>query len=372
MNQPHSSRSASSRLQILLSLLLGSAALIIAVLASGFLSGPSLTAQAPTAQQNSVTEGRSYRNDVSPPLYSMPPWSPADRKSEREANENPKVPYRHVDGADPVVQRMHTSSALALVAPSIAATLNNFDGIPFPGVGCSCAPPDTNGAVGKTQFVQIVNEGYQVFDKTTGASVLGPNSISSIWAGFGGACQTLGQGDPVVLYDQLADRWVISQFAKSTSTGPVTDECVAVSTTGDATGTYFRYGFHLGSNFFDYPHLSVWPDGYYMSMNVFNAAGTAFLGPQAFAFNRSGDGDYRRGSPAFVSSSVGPLGATIDLPFSPCEPSTALPCHPPSLHRRPLWLSQARAATRIDNDRTPFPRRTSIYPGLTSTFHDLR
>ena len=164
------------------------------------------------------------------------------------------------------------------------ATILNFDGIPFPGVGCNCAPPDTNGAVGLTQYVQMVNEGYQVFNKTTGASVLGPLGITSIWSGFGGVCQTNGRGDPVVLYDHLANRWLISQFAGS----PVpTDECIAISTTSDATGTYNRYAFHLGSNFFDYPHLGVWPDGYYMSMNVFNAAGTAFLGPQAFAFDRA-------------------------------------------------------------------------------------
>jgi len=315
MNQPDSHRSASSRLNVLLSLLLCSAALVFAFLASGFLSGPSLTAQAPTAQQNSVVEGRSYRNDVSPPLYSMPPWSPADRKPEREANENPKIPHRHVDGADPVIQRMHTSSALAMAAPSIAATLRNFDGVPFPGVGCNCAPPDTNGAVGQTQFVQIVNEGYQVFDKATGNSILGPNSISSIWNGFGGACSTGGSGDPVVLYDHLANRWIITQFAKATTSGPITDECVAVSTTADATGAYARYGFHLGSNFYDYPHLSVWPDGYYMSMNVFNAAGTSYLGPQAFAFNRAA---MLTGAPASFVSPVGPLGGTVD-PFLPAD-----------------------------------------------------
>ena len=67
--------------------------------------------------------------------------------------------------------------------------------------------------MGATQYVQIVNEGYQVFDKTTGTSVLGPASIASIWTGFGGVCQTAGQGDPVVLYDQIANRWLISQFA---------------------------------------------------------------------------------------------------------------------------------------------------------------
>ena len=88
----------------------------------------------------------------------------------------------------------------------------NFAGIPYPGVICSCAPPDTNGEVGATQYVQIVNEGYQVFDKATGNSILGPASINSVWAGFGGVCQA-GQGDPVMLYDQIANRWLISQFA---------------------------------------------------------------------------------------------------------------------------------------------------------------
>ena len=164
------------------------------------------------------------------------------------------------------------------------APLLNFDGIGFPGVACNCAPPDTNGEVGATQYVQIVNEGYQVFDKTSGASVLGPVGISTIWTGFGGPCETAGDGDPVVLYDQIANRWLVSQFAGA---GVPTDECVAISTTSNATGSYNRYGFHLGTNFFDYPHLGVWPDAYYMSMNVFNSSGTAFLGPQPFAFDRA-------------------------------------------------------------------------------------
>src|SRR5205814_1240387 len=144
-------------------------------------------------------------------------------------------------------------------------------------------------------------EGYQVFDKATGNSVLGPKSISSVWTGFGGVCETSGSGDPVMLYDHLADRWVITQFAGA-SGGPITDECVAVSTSADATGTYNRYGFHLGTNFFDYPKLSVWPDAYYMSMNVFNSSGTAFLGPQPFAFDRA---KMLAGQPAtFVSTGI--------------------------------------------------------------------
>src|SRR6185369_10066051 len=151
-----------------------------------------------------------------------------------------------------------------------------------------------------------VNEAYQVFNKTTGTSVLGPVSISSIWSGFGGVCQNNGNGDPVVLYDQLAGRWLISQFAGSSVP---TDECVAISTTSDATGAYYRYAFHLGSNFFDYPHLAVWPDGYYMSMNVFNSSGASFLGPQPFALDRT---KMLAGLPAtFVSTGI-TGGATED------------------------------------------------------------
>jgi hypothetical protein len=317
MNPSLNSRSAFFTLRLVLALLCGCAAVLLGLLSLGLFSGSSVSAQSPKAEANTVHIGNSYKNDISRPVREMPPWSERDGKNEHEANENPKVPYHHIDTQDPVIQNQHATqfSTLEAVAPAIAATLKNFDGIPFPGVGCNCAPPDTNGAVGKTQYVQIVNEGFQVFDKNTTASLLGPNSIASIWAGFGGACETRGAGDPVVLYDHLADRWLISQFAKGTSTGPVTDECVAISTTSDATGSYARYGFHLGSNFYDYPHISVWPDGYYMSMNVFNAAGTSYLGPQPFAFDRT---KMLAGQPATFVSPVGPLGGTVD-PFLPAD-----------------------------------------------------
>lgn len=272
-----------------------------------------LTSSALALGSQHVQVERSYHNDVSRPLRDLSAQDNPDRHQEREAAENPRIPNSHVDTIDQVVQKR--GALLGFLAPNIPAPLLNFDGIAYPGVGCNCAPPDTNGAVGATQYVQMVNEGYQVFDKATGNSVLGPASISSLWNGFGGACQTGGAGDPVVLYDQLAGRWVITQFASATGGSPITDECVAVSTTSDATGAYYRYGFHLGSNFFDYPHLSVWPDGYYMSMNVFNAAGTAYLGPQAFAFNRAA---MLTGAPASFVSPVGPLGSGV-APFLPAN-----------------------------------------------------
>ena len=300
-----------SRLLACLLCLLG---LILALLAISGPFGTKSLAQAPgNTSGSSVWVGASYHNDVSPPLRDMPASSESDlrRGRDREANENPKIPYRHIDSFDPVVQNWD-ASVFAGKGPNIPVPIRTFDGIPFPGVGCNCAPPDPNGAVGLTQYVQIVNEAYQVFDKATGNSVLGPNSISSIWSGFGGVCQNNGSGDPVVLYDHLANRWLISQFAGAST---ITDECVAISTSSDATGSYYRYGFHLGSNFFDYPHLSVWPDAYYMSMNVFNSAGTSYLGPQPFAFDRT---KMLAGQAATFVSPVGPLGGSVDA-FLPAD-----------------------------------------------------
>jgi hypothetical protein len=232
-----------------------------------------------TTRSNGVIVGHSYKNDVSRPLRQMPA-APSRPRAEREASANPGTGLRHENAPDGARQAQ-------VFAPRMPAPVLNFNGIVYPGVNCACFPPDTNGEVGATQYVQMVNQGIQVFDKTTGGSVLGPVDIATIWSGFGGACEVFGFGDPVVVYDQLANRWVISQFASPTNDIPITDECIAVSTSSDATGSYYRYDFHLGSDFYDYPKLGVWPDAYYMSMNVFNASGTAYLGPQPFAFNRA-------------------------------------------------------------------------------------
>ena len=161
-------------------------------------------------RKQEITSGISIRNDTSKPVREMK-QKPYDGGPEREANANPRIAHFHRDAPDRVVQTTVTGNELA--AANMPAVDMNFDGIPFPGVSCNCAPPDTNGEVGDTQYVQMVNKGFQVFDKTTGASLLGPSNIATVWTGFGGVCEFNTRGDPVVLYDQLADRWVVSQFA---------------------------------------------------------------------------------------------------------------------------------------------------------------
>jgi hypothetical protein len=265
--------------------------LLLGLLAYTAYPGASLLAQKPSQQwQPKWQVIPDSHHDLSLPLREMA-LLPIPPSREHEGPENPRIGFNHAgtDRPDPVVQR----SFLKPLGANIPSPILSFDGIPFPGVNCNCAPPDTNGYVGGTtqfaggnpvgQYVQIVNKGYQIFNKFTGAP-LGPAvAINSIWAGFGGVC-TGGFGDPIVLYDKLADRWLISQFAGS---GVPTDQCIAISQTRDATGAYYRYDFHIGSNFFDYPKIGSWPDAYYLSYNVFNSGGTAYLGTQPIAFDRT-------------------------------------------------------------------------------------
>ena len=273
MKKKSTSKSAFFNLRVLLGLVLALAGVCIALLGFGAFSNAAAQANAtqePTTQQfGETTVISAWHSDLSRPLREQPLiWPPAE--AEHEANLNPQIPHQHQDGPDPVIQSSLWQRMIGV--PSIPAPTLSWNGIPFPGVSCNCAPPDTNGEVGKTQYLQMVNEGLQVFDKLTGTSLLGPIAISSIWSGFGGACQSGGNGDPVVIYDQLADRWIISQFATPSGASVPQDECIAISQTGDATGAWYRYGFHLTSNFLDYPKLGVWPDGYYMAANVFNTS----------------------------------------------------------------------------------------------------
>ena len=154
------------------------------------------------------------------------------------------------------------------------------------------APPDTTGDVGPNHYVQWVNLRYAIYTLTRDASnqITGFNLVPGfpkqgnvVWQGFGGRCESDNDGDPIVQYDQLADRWVLTQFAVSAQ--PFT-QCVAVSTSPDPTGTYFRYAFSYSRDFNDYPKMGVWPDAYYISYNMFRN-GRSFVGGQVCALERA-------------------------------------------------------------------------------------
>jgi hypothetical protein len=162
----------------------------------------------------------------------------------------------------------------------VSATLGfDFDGIPNAANGTLIGiPSDSNLSVGDTQVVEVINTAYEVYDKATGKSFFPPQQISTIFSGMPGFC---GQGvtffftDPIVIYDKIAARWIITIVAADNSFS-VGNECVAVSATSDATGRYHRYAFGFGKNAFnDYPKFGVWSDGYYASYNVFTPTSVA-------------------------------------------------------------------------------------------------
>jgi PASTA domain/Divergent InlB B-repeat domain len=266
-----------------------------------------------------VVVGHSVRNDTSRPLRLMK-RGPRATAHELEPLARP-LSHRtshQASRAGGVVQNTPTASNMP--TPSLT-----FEGMNM-AQACPCLPPDTDGEAGQSQYVQIANSALEVFNKS-GTSLLGPTPISTLWSGFGGICETQDYGDPIVLYDQLAGRWVISQFngaGGALPAGAPTDECIAVSTSSDATGSYNRYDFHLGSNFFDYPKLGVWPDAYYMSDIVFSADGNSYLGPQPFAFNRAA---MLTGAASSFITTAGTLGGSED-PILPADLDGSAP--PPS------------------------------------------
>jgi hypothetical protein len=144
-------------------------------------------------------------------------------------------------------------------------------------------PPDTNGDVGPNHYVQWVNLSLAIWDKS-GNLVYGPVAGNTLWSGFGAPCQNTNYGDPIVLYDPLADRWFASQFVVPTG-GPYY-QCIAVSATPDPTGVWNRYAFLWSSDRMnDYPKFGVWPDGYYMSVNQF-FYGNSWAGGGVAVFER--------------------------------------------------------------------------------------
>jgi len=301
--------------------------LLLSIVASLFaLPVAGQVANAPNTNDAVTIVRQSIHNDVSLPLRDLIKAAPVPDAATLQHQPKEAEPARLIplplglntpDQTDTVLQR---TSALAPVSLQPTAGLN-FEGLGNNSLGfvINSAPPDTNGAVGATQYVQWVNTSFAVFNKSTGALIAGPTAGNTLWNGFGGGCQTNNDGDPIVLYDKIANRWIFSQF--SVSTTPFL-QCIAVSTTSDATGTYNRYSFSY-ANFDDYPKMGVWPDAYYETFNMFN--GNTFVGSDACAYDRNA---MLNGQPATQickqqNSSVGGLlpsdldGATLPPAGSP-------------------------------------------------------
>ncbi|MCA1710695.1 MAG: hypothetical protein LC789_03235 [Actinobacteria bacterium] len=264
-------------------------ALVAAALAVGagaaLVGGASASADPPANDVQYGAESRpAVAHATSQPVRDMPRHV-NDLGAPSEAREPKPVPAApSTRAADTQLQT--TTTATTPSTPQVGfAGVGNGDY----GFAVNSAPPDTSGAAGTTQYVQWVNQSFAVFPKVTspGTAVVplkGPISGNTLFSALGGGCAANNDGDPIVQFDKIAKRWVLSQF--SVSTKPYL-ECVAVSKTDDATGAYNLYAFDYGSiQFNDYPKMSVWPDGYYVTYNIFNRART-FAGAKACALDRA-------------------------------------------------------------------------------------
>ena len=215
-----------------------------------------------------------------------------------EEPELPRSDQSGVSGPDAVAQTW----AGSINMPSPIA---NFDGISLADQGANFSPPDTEGdigydpATGKRYYFQWINVAYKAWDVTNPASpvvVVPLTSGNALWQAVlpASACASTNDGDPIVLFDEQAHRWFISQFSLGPNAAGPFHQCVAVSQTANPAGAWYVYDYPYrnGSTYFnDYPHFGVWPDAtynaYLMTMHEFNTAGTSYLGQSASAFDRA-------------------------------------------------------------------------------------
>ncbi|MEZ4768690.1 MAG: proprotein convertase P-domain-containing protein [Caldilineales bacterium] len=230
-----------------------------------------------------ITVGEAVTPVLTKPARDLPAASTEyylDREINPRLNTKPGQDpnLRIASGPDPLLAAQQNAPEAAPNA--FNAPLVNIAGQGYTGVN----PPDTVGEIGPNHYVQMINGSggalVRIYTKA-GATVGNQFALDSLGSG---ACAS-GYGDPVVLYDTLAGRWLLSEFAQSGN-----HLCVYVSTSGDPTGAYYAYDFTTPT-FPDYPKYSVWPDGYYVTTNessptVYALDRAKMLNGQAATFQR--------------------------------------------------------------------------------------
>jgi hypothetical protein len=259
--------------------------------------------QTPTANSNNASPQLSNRPEITAPvtpikmnkdLRELPYIPPGHQGFELpEFHRHPRPETEESSNEPSASKPFEAIRELLAPQPGMPALNLNFDGIDRAAGACNCSPPDTVGDVGSNYYIQMVNSGvFQVWNKT-GNVLLATTTLTSLWGTGGTNPCTQGEhfGDPIPFYDQLADRWILTDFAFGLS-GPNTVapyyQCVAISQTSNpVSGGWYLYPFQhdpvntdwLG----DYPKYGMWPDAYYTSYNMFcGAASCTFGGRNSF------------------------------------------------------------------------------------------
>ncbi len=159
--------------------------------------------------------------------------------------------------------------------------------------GFGVYPPDTNGDSSMTHYIETVNLTFSIWDYTQTSifgtwpkNVYAPQPTNILFTGFGGACENTDDGDPVVLYDEHADRWLISQFALPNFPEGPFSQCIAISTTGNPLGAWYRYEYQF-DKMNDYPKIGIWQDAYYLTFNQFMPTTLGWGGQGVVALDRT-------------------------------------------------------------------------------------
>ena len=160
------------------------------------LAGLILCSCLPTLAQSRMTVRRQVHHDVSAPLRDLIKVAPPASLVRREAEPVRRIPLP--PGFAPLAEDPVRQQTVVPFTPVVGTSFEGLGAGQY-GFSVTSAPPDTEGTVGATQYVQWVNTSFAVFNKTTGALVAGPTAGNTLWSGFGGGCQTNNDGDPIVI-----------------------------------------------------------------------------------------------------------------------------------------------------------------------------
>jgi hypothetical protein len=320
---------------------------------------------------------------ISPPLRDLttpPPGPPRP-----EVSEPAEQPVETVSAFDPVAQTVSGRKTPLVVASFDGLT--NRDNFRFSLSRNSSRPPDTTGDVGPNHYVEWINTVIQVYNKNGTPLFASPKSGEQLFQnlqqppdpGHTDVCAAGNAGDPVVLYDQLADRWVLSQFGftadptENAPPAPPFNQCIAVSTTPDPTGTYCTYSFPISiTSFNDYPKIGMRPDGYYFSYNMF-VASTASLGSGVSWHDRTAMLACQTAAEVVFTPDTLPVLATKgNLMVADTDGPTMPPANEPEFYLRrasntslELWKFNVDTATPSNSTFSATPTTISI-PAFTT------
>jgi hypothetical protein len=243
--------------------------------------GPTPVEQPPQSSVRPAVS-TSLRNHTSAPLRDIASSFAATKRNQKnQPHPMYKLPGAKPGGTDVGSGSGVRSGARAPVGAGMPSFDNDFAGL---GNDAGVLPPDTNGDVGPDHYMQWINLQFAIYDKD-GNELIGSTPGNALFDGLGGPCETQNDGDPIVQYDHLSDRWMASQFALFAEDG--FHQCIAVSTSGDPTSTWNQYDFLISATKInDYGKFGVWPDAYYMSINQFDANTFGWAGQGAVAFER--------------------------------------------------------------------------------------